>query len=118
MSLGCDRQLSPEGRFSLSSMHFKLAIADQFAALFVPKSKCETFKAGKKRERLNGSEQRLRLMAFFQTVIRNPGAEMMNVMKANIAREPLEHFRKLIEGTALERRGGVFPISAAFPVNV
>src|SRR6266480_2708667 len=39
------------------------------------------------------------------------------MVKSNVAGEPLEDLWKLVERTALERRGGIVPIFAAFPVN-
>ncbi len=56
-------------------------------------------------------------MAPFEIVIGNAGAEMVDVVKADVAREPLEDFRELVERTAFEGRLRVVPILAALPVN-
>ena len=91
--------------------------ANQLTLLFVPKTKREAFKAGKQGNRFNGLKQRLRFMAFLEMIIRDACAEMMNVMKPDIAGEPLQDFRKFIEGTALKRCGEVIPLAPALPVN-
>src|SRR5690242_13768407 len=50
-------------------------------------------------------------------IIRNARAEMMNVMKSDIAGEPLQHFRQLIKRTPLEGCSAVIPILGSLPVS-
>jgi len=57
-------------------------------------------------------------MAFLEVIIRNGRAEVVDVVKADVAGKPLEDFRQFIERAALERGSAVIPISAAFPVDV
>src|SRR5690348_736075 len=57
-------------------------------------------------------------MAFLQMIIRDCRAEVMDVMKTDVARKPLQNFRQLIERTSLERRSAVIPIRTAFPMNI
>ena len=62
-------------------------------------------------------EEEVSLMASLQIVIGNPRAQMMNVMKSDVAREPLQDLGQFVERTALQRCRGVIPLAAAFPVN-
>ena len=52
---------------------------------------------------------------FRQFVIRDFRAEMVDVMKANVAGEPLEEPGKLIERAALQADAGVIPLSMPDP---
>src|SRR5882672_145611 len=102
----------------LSSKISQVPVAYQFATLFIPETEGERFEAGKQRDRLHRLKQRLRFVALLQVIIRNPRAEMMNVMKPDVARKPLQHLGQFVERTALQRRPGVIPVVATFPVNV
>ena len=57
-------------------------------------------------------------MAFLEMIIRDRRAQVMYVMKADVARKPLQNFRQLVEGTSLERSIAIIPISAALPMNI
>ena len=57
-------------------------------------------------------------MAFLQMIIRDRRAEVMDVMKADVARKPLQYFRQLVEGTSFERSSAVIPVRTAFPMNI
>ena len=94
-----------------------MAVAHQLAPLFIPETEREGFKAGKQRYGFNRLKQRLRFVAFLEMIIRNARAEMVNVMKANVAGEPLQQFGKFVKRAAIQRGRGVIPILAAFPVN-
>ena len=63
----------------------EVAVADQFLALFIPETERERFEAGEQRNGWHCMKQWLRLMASLQIVIGNPGAQMMNMMKSNVA---------------------------------
>ena len=78
-----------------------MAVADQLAPLLVPKTEGEGFEAGEQRDGLHGLEQRFGFVTFLQVVIRNPRAEMMDVMKSDAAREPLQHLGQFVERAAL-----------------
>jgi len=56
-------------------------------------------------------------MASFEIVIGNPRAQMVNVMKPDVAREPLQNPWKLVERTALQRRLCVIPFFTPLPIN-
>ena len=57
-------------------------------------------------------------MAFFQTVVRDFRAQVMNVMKTDIPREPLQDFWKLIIGTSVYRGLSIIPLIAVVPISV
>jgi len=56
-------------------------------------------------------------VASLQVVIRDARAEMMNVMKADIARKPLKYFGKFVKGASFKRCLCVIPIITSFPVD-
>ena len=66
-----------------------MAVADQLALLFVPKTEGEGFEAGEEGDGFHGLEQRLRAMALLQIVIGDARAEVVDVVKADIPGEPL-----------------------------
>jgi hypothetical protein len=94
-----------------------MAVTDQFLALFVPETQAEGFQTREQRDGLHCLKKRIGLVAFFQVVIGNAGAEMVNMMKPNVAGEPLQNLRQLVEGTALQGRRREVPILSAFPIN-
>src|ERR1041384_2113579 len=93
------------------------AEADQFPPLLIPQAEGQRFKAGKQRHRFDRLKQRLSSVAFLEVVVRDAGAEMMNVMVPDVAGEPLQDFWQFVERTALERRGAIIPIRAPLPIN-
>src|SRR6266850_2815305 len=95
----------------------EMAEADEFVTLFVPKPEGQRFKTAEEAYRLDLLEEWVRFVASLQVVIGNARAQMVNVVKADVTREPLKNFRQLVERTALKRRGGEVPIFAAFPIN-
>src|ERR1035441_9451772 len=64
----------------------QVAVAHQFAALFVPQTERERLEAGEQRHRLDRLEKRLRPMTLLQVVVRNPRAQVVDVVETNIAR--------------------------------
>ena len=81
----------------LGANRAKLAVAHQAPPLLVPEPEGEGFETGKQRDGLHGLKQRLGAVTLFQMVVGNPRAEVMDVMKANVAGKPLEHFGQLVE---------------------
>ena len=57
-------------------------------------------------------------MAFLQMIVRDRRAQVMDMMKADVPRKPLQYFRQLVERTSLERSSAVIPISTALPMNI
>jgi hypothetical protein len=64
---------------------------DQLLVLFIPQSQRSRFQTGKQSDRFYFREQRVGFVAPLQIVVRYPRAQMMDVMKADVAREPLEN---------------------------
>src|SRR6266516_7276989 len=95
----------------------KAAIADQLATLFIPKTKSERLEAREQRDGLHALKQRLRFVALLQVIIRNARTQMMNVMKHDVAGEPLQDLGQFVERTALQCRRGVIPFLGALPQN-
>src|ERR1043165_5094981 len=94
------------------------AVADELLAAFVPKAKGEGFEAGKEGDGFDGLKERFGAMAFLEVIVRNRRAQVMDVMKADVAGEPLQDFRQFVEGASLERSRAVIPIGAAVPMKV
>src|SRR5207249_10661076 len=95
----------------------EVAVADQLATLFIPESEGERFETGKQRDGLHALKQRLCFVALLQVIIGNPRTQMMNVVKPNVAREPLQHLGQFVERTAFQRRRRVIPCRATFPID-
>jgi len=83
------RRSAPGSSSPLPSHGSEVAVANQLAPLFIPETEGEGFETGEQRDWLHGLKQRLGLMTFLQMVIRNPRAEMMDVMKPDVAGERL-----------------------------
>ena len=94
-----------------------MAKADEDVALLVPQAKGEGMEARQQRDRLDRIEERVRLVAFLEMVVRNARAEVMNVMKPDIAGKPLQDSRQLVERASLQRRRRVVPILGARPIG-
>ena len=61
-------------------------------------------------------EQGIFVIAFGQVVVGDLGAQVMDVMKTDVAREPLQEQRQLVKGTALQ--AGLYKFPAFMPVPV
>src|SRR5678810_103142 len=90
---------------------------DKPSLLLVPKPEGERSEAGKKGYGLYLLEERMRTVAPFQVIVRNSGAQVMNMMKPNVPGKPLQDLRQLIKRTPLEGGVGVVPLVRAFPVH-
>src|SRR5687767_1024804 len=95
-----------------------MAKANQLSALLVPETKCESLETSEQRDGLYALKKRIGFVAALQIVVGNARTQMVDVVKANVAREPLENFRQLVERTAFECRSCVVPILPAFPIDV
>lgn len=69
---------------------------DQLVFFLIPESKSEGFQAGQYGYRLN-MEDAIFAMTFLQKIVGNLGAEVVDVMKANIACKPLQHDGQPVE---------------------
>src|SRR5258708_21029143 len=110
------RSAAPVARCS-GPCRLQRTISHHLLALLVPEPEAEGLQAPQERDRRDGLKERLRFVAFLQMIVGNPRAEMMDVMKTDISRKPLQHPGELVVRAAFERRLGVIPILPAFPVN-
>ena len=100
------------------AFHFSQdAETNQLTALLVPETEGEGLEARKKGDRFDALKERFGFMASFQIVIRDAGAEMVNMVKTNVPREPLEHFGKLVKRTPFQGGAFVVPFVAALPID-
>ena len=95
MNIGQETARAPWG-VSLPEIS-KLAETNQPVTLLIPEPEGEEFEAGEQRDGRHALEQRLRLVAPLQIVIGNLRAQMMNVMKPDVARKPLENPGQFVE---------------------
>ena len=72
------------------------APAYQRLLLFIPQAEEQRFEAFRKRQRFD-LEHGILVVAFLQFVIGDPWAQVMDVMKTNIACKPLQQFGEPIE---------------------
>jgi hypothetical protein len=93
------------------------AEAHELAGLLIPEPEGERLEAREQRERFDLGKQCVCFMAPLQIVIGDPRAQMMNVMKADIAGEPLKNPRKFVERTSLQSGVGITPRIAALPIG-
>ena len=57
-------------------------------------------------------------MAALQVVVGNARAQVVDVVEADVAREPLQDFGQLVVGAAPQRRRREIPLIAAFPMHL
>ena len=74
--------------------------------------------AGEERDRFHARENFVRVVAFFQLVVWNPWAQVMDVVETDVASEPLQDLGKFVERAAQQRGGRVVPLFMVVPVNV
>ena len=64
--------------------------AHELAQSLVPEPEAGGAEAGEERDGFDSPEERMGLMASFQVVVGNSGAQVMDVMVSDVGREPLE----------------------------
>jgi hypothetical protein len=60
-------------------------VADQPALLLIPQAVLERLEAGPQRYRFDSLEQRLGSVTAFEVVVRDPGAKVVDVVKADVS---------------------------------
>src|SRR5882672_7776601 len=93
----CVERLALRGLPLLPANIPECAVTDQPLLLFIPQAVSEGFEAGEQSDGFDALKERFRFMTFLEVIIGNARTQMMDVMKANIAREPLQHFGQLIK---------------------
>lgn len=68
-------------------------ITDHLMAVFIKEANMDRLQAGFQREGFNIGEDGVAIVAFFELVVRNAGAKVVNMVKADIPREPLQQLR-------------------------
>src|SRR5205085_3935926 len=63
-----------------------------------------------------GPERRHAFMRRAQVVVRNARCQVMDVVIADVAGEPAQHWRQVVEGAAVDRGGARIPMVATYPV--
>src|SRR6266404_2532821 len=106
------------GRPARLSQGPQCAVSNKSPAWFVPEAEGQRFEARKERNRLHRLEEGFGAMTLLQMIIRDARAQVMNVVKADVARKPLQHFRQLVKGASFQRRLAVVPAGAALPMSV
>src|SRR6202789_3576718 len=90
---------------------------NQLPVLLVPQAKRRSLQTRGQRNWLDLREEFIRVVTLLQVVVGNEGAQMVDMMKTDIAREPLQDSRQLIERAALQCGFRVIPLVAALPVS-
>ena len=85
--------------------------------LFIPQTESDGLQARDEGNRLDLPEKCIRIVAFLQMVVGNGRAQMMDMMKADIARKPLQDSGQLVERAPVQRSLRVIPPVAALPVR-
>jgi len=91
--------------------------ANETTRVFIPERKAQRGEALPERHDGGTMKHRVLGVASPKIVVRNAGAEMVHVMKADTAREPLQNRWKLEVRAPLDRRLGVVPVSVVLPVR-
>src|SRR5256885_17035778 len=95
----------------------EMSEADEFFALLVPEPQAERFEAAEKRERFYLLKHQVRFVASLQIVIRNSRAQMMDVVIADVAGEPLQNLWQFVERAAFQGRRRIIPLRVALPIH-
>ena len=61
-------------------------------------------------------ECRIGFMAFPQPVVGNPAREVVNVVEADVASQPVQHARKIVERGSVQSGRVKIPLRARLPV--
>ena len=76
-----------------ASVFSQMAEADQPLPRLVPKAKGKGLETGEERDRLNGLKQVICIVTAFEVVVGDSRTQMVNVVEADVAGEPLQHLR-------------------------
>ena len=70
---------------------------NQTMLFLIPEAESQGFEAAEQGNGWHGLKQWLRVVTTLQIVIGNPWAQVVNVMKSDVARKPLEDFGQFVE---------------------
>src|SRR4051812_29878245 len=91
--------------------------AHQALALFVPEREPDRGEGRAQAKRRFFLKGRHRLVAAVQTIIRDSRREMVDVVKSDIAGEPMKDLRQLQDGRAFQGGAGEAPLALPRPVR-
>ena len=89
----------------------------EHAPVFIPQMQTHRLQAGPRRERLDLLEDRVFIVAALELVVGDAWAEMMDVVEADIAADPLKQPGELVVRRALHRRCSEIPVLVMLPVG-
>ena len=84
----------------LVSYLFEMTKADELFVLLIPEPERKCSETCEKRKRFYLLKHQICFVTSLQIIIGNPRAQMVNVMIADVSREPLHNLRQFIERTA------------------
>lgn len=102
----------------LHSQGLEVPEAHHLLLLLVPQLQGHRFQALPESHDGDVMKNRILVESLLQVVVGDLGAEMVDVVKADIAREPLEYLRQLVVGTALQRGERILPVGMVLPIGV
>ena len=79
----------------------KIPESDQSMMLLIPKTKCQRFQAGQQCDRFYLLKHKIFFITFFQKIVGNARTQVVNMMKSNVARKPLQNLRQFQKRTPL-----------------
>jgi hypothetical protein len=94
----------PTGMSTASVSLAQLAERDEPLAALVPQDQAHASEAFGQREPADGDEFRVIAQNLRQPVVRDSAAQVMDVVHADVGREPPQHGRKVVMRAAVERR--------------
>jgi len=86
-------------------------------SFLIPEPETDTGEACPKSDRLDPAEKVQIVVAFFEEVIRDPRAQMMDMMETDVSAEPLEDPRQGVVGASPGRLFEIGPVRVAIPLN-
>lgn len=108
----------PLRRLRCRVFSFELSKADQALLLHVPNRQKHRLETRRNRDFEYVVELRILVVDLFQTIIGDSRRQMVNVVEADVAREPLQKFRQFVERTSLHRSADEAPFVIGFPIGM
>src|SRR6185295_9035993 len=99
----------------LPAMAPESAEANQLLLPLIPEAEGKSSHARPQCDRLDPLEQRVLPVALLEVVVRDGGAQMMDVVKADVRGEPLQHSRQFVVRAAAQGRLREVPFRSPLP---
>src|SRR4030095_1616614 len=91
---------------------------DEPAPIFVPQSESEEPERARKRHDRCAMEDRVFIVAFLQSIIRNAWSPMMHMVQSDVSRTPTQNPRQLQVRASFKSRRGEVPRGMRLPIGV